>query len=101
MNLQDFLALSFFFSCINIFDSSIYKMYVLIQFVLLCQMLSDLRTGYSRQGDCCCREDMSRRQSRRKEVARNKEKENEEAKMKKEKKKLRVGDLNRSIAVEA
>ena len=29
MNLQDFLA------CINSFDSSLYKMYVLIQFVLL------------------------------------------------------------------
>ena len=37
MNMQDFRALSFFVSCINIFDSSLYKMYVLIQFVLLCQ----------------------------------------------------------------
>ena len=46
MNVQDFLALSFFVSCINIFDNSLYKMYVLIQFVLLCQMLSVLRTGY-------------------------------------------------------
>ena len=59
-NLQDFLT------CINIFYSSLYKMYVLIHFVLLCQTLSDIRTGYSWQGDCCCREDASRRQSRRK-----------------------------------
>ena len=42
-----FFTLSFFFSCINIVDSSFYRMYVLIQFVLLCQTLSDLRTGYS------------------------------------------------------
>ena len=40
-----FFALSFFFSCINIVDSSFYRMYVLIQFVLLCQTLSGLRTG--------------------------------------------------------
>ena len=45
---QDFsLHYHFFSSCINIFDSSLYKMYVLIRFVLLCQTLSDLRTGYS------------------------------------------------------
>ena len=45
-------------------------MYVLIHFALLFQTLSDLRTGYSLQGDCCYREDISRRQSKRKEAAR-------------------------------
>ena len=34
-----FFVLSFLFSCINIVDSSFYKMYVLIQFVLFCQTL--------------------------------------------------------------
>ena len=53
-------------------------MHVLIQFVLLFQMLSDLRTGYSLQGDCCCREDISRRQSKRKEAARKEDEEKEE-----------------------
>ena len=74
----------FFFSCINTVYSLFYRMHtkkvnVLIQFF-----------GYSLQGDCCYREDMSRRQSRRKEATRKKEKENEEAEMKKEKKKTRV-----------
>ena len=40
-------------------------MRVLMQFMLLCQMLIDLMTGYSWQGDCCCREDVSKGQSRR------------------------------------
>ena len=44
---------------------------------------------------------MSRRQRRRKEAARKEEEENKEAEMKKEKKKVRVLNLNRSIAAEA
>ena len=64
-------------------------MHVLIQFELICQKLSDLRTGCSWQGDGCCREDMSRRLSRKKEAVGKEEKENEEI----EKKKLKVWDL--------
>ena len=45
--------------------------------MLLCQTLSDLRTGYSWQGDCCYKEDASRRQSERKEEKENEEREEE------------------------
>ena len=64
-------------------------MHVLIQFELICQKLSDLRTGCSWQGDGCWREDMSRRLSRKNEAAGKEEYENEEI----EKKKLKVWDL--------
>ena len=99
VDLEDFQAQLAGFSLpylfmFKFFYSSFHRMHVLIQFVLLCQMLSDLRTGYSWQGDCCCREDMSRRQSRRKEVARKEEKENAEVEMRKEKNKVR-SKLNR------
>ena len=58
-------------------------MHVLIQFELLCQKLSDLRTGCSRQGDGCCREDMSRILRRKNEAAGKEEKKNEQTKKKK------------------
>ena len=51
-------------------------MHVLMQFMLLFQTLIDLRTGYSWQGDCCCREDVSKGQRRRELTE---EKKNEEA----------------------
>ena len=60
-------------------------MRVLMQFMLLFQMLIDLMTGYSWQGGCCCREDVSKGQSKR-ELA--KEKKNEEAELEKRKSKL-------------
>ena len=61
-------------------------MHVLIQFELICQNLSDLRTGCSWQGDG---EKMSRRLRGKNEAAGKKEKENEET----EKKKLKIWDL--------
>ena len=51
-------------------------MHVLMQFMLLFQTLIDLMNGYSWQGDCCCREDVSKGQSRRELTE---EKKNEEA----------------------
>ena len=48
-------------------DSSFYRMYVLIQFVLLCQMLSGLRIGYV--CDRMIATAMSKREAARKEVA--------------------------------
>ena len=71
MDLADFktqtcmisLFCHFFFSCINTVYSLFYRMHMekvngLIHFSF----------GYSQQGDWCCREYMSRRQSRRKEA---------------------------------
>ena len=54
---------------------------------VLCQMINGLRTVCVYDGMiCCCKEDMSKREAARKEVALK----NEEAKMKKEKKEVRV-----------
>ena len=44
---QDFHCIIIFSLHALIFDSSLYKMYVLIKFALIFQTLSDLRTSYS------------------------------------------------------